>query len=216
MTVDPALGSLTVPSSALLLEELNVTSNGVYLFDFDGVISTRLEDDIYKLPASDKEVQLIRAAAEHFRIRCDGMEQKYQRHLIFQASAWKLGSPIEPGPGFSAASAASVQARLFVTTARSGWYATERLRLFLQSHDITPIEVYNVGRVEKDRQIQLLCNEFPGQSVYLIEDSAAHLTTADQLNISNLSLVWVKGAVSVEEGYLRHLFCNTVEAALAL
>jgi hypothetical protein len=217
MTSDPALFASRIPTDVLLLNHMEVSAKSVYLFDFDGVVSSRFEDDIYKLPPTRDEVDLIDAAAHQFKINCAGMEQRYQRHLLYQAAAWKLRIPIEPGPGFSAARFAGLYSRLFILTARSGWYASERLRSFLENHKIVPIEIYNIGRVIKDRQIELVCREFQTQQVYFIEDSPIHLATAIQLHISNLVPVSVDHdpKATLDESYLRTYYCNVLERAVS-
>lgn len=123
MSIDPAIESHRPLETALPFDRLLISRDDVYVFDFDGVISSSFEDDVYRLPPTESELSLITAAAQKFGIRCEGMEQQYQRHLIFQAAAWKLKLPIEPGPGLTKTKAASKSARLFVLTARSGWYA---------------------------------------------------------------------------------------------
>ena len=173
--LDPAINSSSRLVDALTLGELSITEAAVYIFDFDGVISSRVEDDIYKLPPTADEIPLLLAAAKCFGIRCDGMEQRYQRHLLYQAAAWCLRLPIEPGPAFLQARDSGRYARLFILTARSGWHAVERLRNFISAAGINPVEIYSVGRVKKDRQVELICREFESRQVFYIEDSVAHL-----------------------------------------
>jgi hypothetical protein len=216
MSIDPAIDSSQILKDALSFDDLNISPDAVYAFDFDGVISSRFEDDIYRLPPTDDEIELLSAAAKHFRIRCEDMEQRYQRHLIYQAAAWKLKLQIEPGFGFAKAKQASDSSRLFVLTARSGWHAVERLRDFFRNQNIIPIETYNVGRVKKDRQIELLCREFPMRKVYFIEDSTAHLADVARFNFANLGLVFLQSGFDIqpEDEYLRVHFQKVVRDAL--
>jgi hypothetical protein len=216
MSVDPALGARSPQGEMLSLERLMIDSEAVYLFDFDGVMSARFEDDIYKMPPKNDEVQLIKSAAEYFSIHCEGMEQRYQRHLVYQAAAWKLRFPIKPGPGLLKAQEAAVKARLFILTARSGWHAVERFRNFLKKRHILPVEIYNVGRVKKDRQIELVCREFLSQRVFFIDDSDSHLTDAAELPSKNLSLVRVQQDFQScqDELHLRRHFQETIAKAM--
>lgn len=216
MSIDPAINTSAHLTEVLSLSQLQIMPSAVYLFDFDGVISTRLEDDIYRLPPSDDEIELIASAARHFRIHCAGMEQRYQRHLLYQTAAWFLNLPIEPGPALQKAKDAARLSKLFVLTARSGWHAVQRLRDFLSSRQVSPTEIYNVGRVKKDRQIDLLCREFRSKSVFFVEDSEAHLADAAALAAQNLRLVRVEEGqqVMIDEVGLRNLFRRTLEAAI--
>ena len=216
MSIDPAINYSQTIEAALPFDRLEVSSDAVYVFDFDGVVSSSFEDDIYKLPPTGGERRLIAAAAQKFGIRCEGMEQRYQRHLLYQAAAWCLKLPIAPGPGLAKAKQANDFSRLFVLTARSGWHATERLRDFLRQHGIIPIETYHVGRVKKDRQIELLCREYPDKTVHFIEDSAAHLTSIAALNFANLRLVLVARDFDRQPkvAYLRERFRKVMKTAM--
>jgi hypothetical protein len=159
---------------------------------------------------------LLEKAAASFQIRCEGMEQQYQRHLIYQAAAWKLNLSIEAGPGFAKTKDANDRSRLFILTARSGWYATERQRLFLKQEKIIPIEIYNVGRVKKDRQIELVCREYSKREVFFVDDSSAHLTHVSKDAPPNLVTVWLENTQKLlyKEIQLRRHFQETVVAAL--
>jgi hypothetical protein len=214
--LDPAINSPSHLIDTLSLGELSITEAAVYIFDFDGVISSRMDDDIYKLAPTADEIPILLAAAECFGIRCDGMEQRYQRHLLYQAAAWCLRIPIEPGPAFLQAMDSGKHARLFILTARSGWHAVERLRNFVSAAGMSPIEIYNVGRVKKDRQVELICREFESGQVFYVEDSAAHLADAASIAFKNLSLVLVETTLQPERDNinLRQHFIETLNAAL--
>jgi hypothetical protein len=216
MSIDPAIDSSQTLKNALPFDSLSISPDNVYIYDFDGVISSRFEDDIYRLAPADDEIDLLEAAARKFGIRCEGMEQRYQRHLLYQAAAWSLKLPIEPGPGFERAKQANDFSHLFVLTARSGWYAAQRMRDFLRERSIFPIEIYNVGRVKKDRQIELVCREYPTKMVYFVEDSAAHLTNVAALNLSNLALVLLENRLDLQPKSvsLKEHFREVLKAAL--
>jgi hypothetical protein len=216
--LDPAINSSSYLVDALSLGELSINKASVYVFDFDGVISSRMDDDIYKLAPTADEIPLLLTAAECFGIRCDGMEQRYQRHLLYQAAAWCLRRPIEPGPAFLQAMDSGKHARLFILTARSGWHAVERLRNFVSAAGMSPIEIYNVGRVKKDRQVELICREFESRQVFYVEDSIAHLADAASIASKNLSLVLVETTLQPESESinLRQHFIETINEALAV
>lgn len=217
MSLDIASSVANLPARASRIEDLIAKENDVFAFDFDGVVIGSDEDDIYHLLSWQGEDDLLAEAARKFRVRCDGMERKYQRHLLFQAAAYMLHRPIDLGVGFNQAKAAAEVGRLFLLTARSGWYAVERMRLFLKDHEITPIEVFNLGRVKKDRQLDLLCREFPGVDVYYIEDNKAHLSAVESLEHDNLNLVWApRSTPKRDEAELRNMVIETIQSAIDL
>jgi hypothetical protein len=217
VSIDPATRSSTQLARTLPLRHLNVNENDVYIFDFDGVIASRTDDDIYKLPPTIDELGLLSTAAECFGIHCHGMEQRYQRHLLYQAAAWFLQLLLEPGPAFLQARDSGQRSQLFILTARSGWYAVERLRKFVSSSDIIPIEIYNVGRVKKDRQVELICQEFRSKQIYYVEDSVDHLADAAAIPVDNLRLVSVENDLQPEGDNidLRRHFTETIESAIS-
>ena len=145
------------------------------------------------------------------------MEAKYQRHLLYQACCLHLGIPIERGIGFQKALEASREAKFFVLTARSGWYAVERMRQFLVEHEMTPIEIFNVGRVPKDRQIDIVCKEAADREVFYIEDNASHLNAVESSPIvtyEKLRLVWAQREAPSDEMALRSYVQETFERAV--
>jgi hypothetical protein len=216
MSIDPAINASIHLKDVMDLSELKVTSSAVYIFDFDGVITSRVEDDIYRLSPRDDEISLLEKAAHNFQIHCAGMELRYQRHLLYQAAAWILQLPIEPGPAWQQAIEAGKQSQLFILTARSGWHAVERMREFLEIMNIRPTEIYNVGRVKKDRQIDLLCREFQSKTVFFIDDSNAHLADAGSISAANLRLVAVKATLQPKDDdlALRRHYEETIVTAI--
>ncbi len=185
-SLDPAMaGAPRVLTHGSVLR-LCVEPGGVYAFDFDGVIASNLEDRVYRAAIKPGERAATTAAATALGVRCDGMEYRYQRHLVYQAALWHLGMPIQCGPALQDAQEASRSGHLFVLTARSGWFAVERCRTFLAQHDILPVEIFHVGRVGKVAQIALLCREFPQQPIHFIEDSQSHLDLVTAANVGDV------------------------------
>lgn len=190
MPLDPALHHQpSLGHSFAQLSDIEVEPGAVYAFDFDGVITSSAEDAIYRLPETEEEVPLLGRAADAFGIRCERMERRYQRHLLYQAAAWKLRLPIEPGPGLAFAQRAAEHNGVAVLTARSGWYAVERVRGFLQANQLLPVDMFHVGRASKMLQVQLLTTEFAHARVVYVEDSVAHLESAAALGLPNLQPV---------------------------
>jgi len=142
------------------------------LFDFDGVLSSKIEDWIYRLPEDVTEAEALRGIASLWGINLVGYDVPYQRHILYQAAAAELGLKILKGPGYGVAlQGAELHAKIFVLSARSGWHATQRMRAFLTAGSISPVELYQVGRVPKDRQVALLLNTLHDHHVFLFEDA---------------------------------------------
>lgn len=174
---------------------MKVRASDIFVFDFDGVICSSREDDIYHLPPLENETNFLELLSHKFELDCGHMEAKYQRHLLYQACCMHLGIPIERGIGFEKALEASRNSKFFVLTARSGWYAVERMRQFLTENDMTPIEIFSVGRVPKDRQIDIVCKEAEGRDVFYVEDNTSHLNAVESSSIvtyKKLRLVWAR------------------------
>lgn len=192
-SLDPAIANELQVDGMTVVDAPVINENEIYAFDFDGVLSSGLEDAVYRLPTENGDEELIREVATSLKIKCAGMEPRYQRHLVYQGALWALNEPIASGPALESARAASRMAvPFFVISARSGWFAVERMRRFLESHAILPLEVYNIGRVTKDKQINLLAHEFPKRNINFIEDSIAHLRCVARVGLPNVTLTLVR------------------------
>jgi len=212
---DPALASTGGGGADGFARDLAVSPGGIYVFDFDGVIASPFEDQAYKAPVVAGEDCAVMEAAERLGVRCQGMEYRYRRHLVFQAALWRLGIPVGRGPAFAQAAEAARIGQMFVLTARSGWFAVERCRSFLADHDIIPVDMFTVGRVGKVAQIGMLCREFPGRTVTFIEDSAAHLQSVAAAGFGCVDLVLVGGDETVDGEDIRRRCLGTIAAAAA-
>lgn len=183
---DPAFATESDPNDFVEIGSVPMDANAVYLFDFDGVIASGEEDGIYRLEERPGERDLLARLEHGLGLRTSDLEFRYRRHLLFQELALRDGLQILPGKGFTLAKWASDNARCFILTARSAWAATSRVRSFCEEHDLRPIDLYQVGRVHKDRQIARTLEEFPQRRVFYIEDSVAHLRQASTLMAENL------------------------------
>lgn len=189
MSIDPAAQRRSVPQGTLALAEVPLDKTAAYVFDFDGVLCDAVEDKIYNLPSWPGETALLAALAEKMGLRCHGMEPRYRRHLLYQAAAYLLQIDSTPGPGWPLFEKLAHTARVFILTARSGWYAEARVRRFLEQRGTVPVEMFHVGRVKKERQIDLVCRELAPDMVYYIEDNPAHLAAVAALDLPNLRFV---------------------------
>lgn len=153
------------------------------VFDFDGVLASSTEDKIYKLTETPEEQDKLLKMAGVWGLNLEGYDTSYIRHLLYQEAAAELGKKIERGLAYEAADLAAKDDRtkIYVLTARSGRRAIERLHRFLDDAPFEVVEVYHVGRVPKDRQIELFFERLPNHKVYLFEDDLEQLTKINTL-----------------------------------
>lgn len=146
------------------------------VFDFDGVLADPFEDRVYKLEEWDREREFLDGVSDLWGLQLEGYDTKYVRHLLFQEAAEDLGRDIENGPAYDAAAlAARMGSKVYVLTARSGRRAIERVHRFLDALPYEVVEVYHVGRIPKDRQIELFLERLPDHRVYLFEDDQSQI-----------------------------------------
>lgn len=142
------------------------------------------------------------------------------RHILYQEAAAELGKKIEHGPAYNAAVlAASKGVKIYVLTARSGRRAIERVHRFLDGLPFEVVEVYHVGRVTKDRQIELFLDKLRDHKVYLFEDDGSQLKRIEALRRSpaykrafeqNVTLVHIQYTSEPEEECWIRDFADTV------
>lgn len=164
-----------------------------YVFDFDGVISSEIEEQIYRLPVHKDEQQLLEKIATYFHISFQGYDTRYLRHLIVQELLLVRHIPIEPGPFAKAATElSSAGLTFFLLTARSGRAAVKRALSFLDCHKIRPQELFFVGRAAKGRQLSLIRGSIgPGSLIYF-DDSPRHTKNSKRLAVRDFKTVVVE------------------------
>ena len=199
MTKDPAFTSEHDTDQFTPLAAVPRDPNAVYLFDFDGVVASGTEDQIYKLHERRGEREMFARIEDRLSLRIRQMDMRYRRHLLFQELAAEHSLEMAKGPGFALAKWASDHARFFVLTARSGWAATARARDFLRHHQLKPIDLYQVGRVHKDRQVLRTVEEFAAATVFYIEDAPAHLARSAALKLASLTPVYCAASIDLAD-----------------
>jgi hypothetical protein len=193
------------------------------LFDFDGVLSSKKEDRIYRLAVIPEETERLKGLAVLWGMNLTDYDVPYQRHLLYQAAAAELQLPIEEGPGCAvAAHAAALSAKVFVLTARSGFYAIARMQAFLQERSFEPIESFHIGRVPKDRQVMLVLNSLTNHHVLFFEDAEEHVdqvtkAIGDSESNSRLEVFLIEhGEVSFDSDVLRNFAWSVLDRGAQL
>jgi hypothetical protein len=217
-SIDPAIVSTAQFAGMSVVQSLVIDENQVYVFDFDGVLSSGIEDAVYRLPIENSDEALVQQVAKKLNVKCAGMETRYQRHLVYQGALSLLDMPIAPGPALNGARVASRTATpVFIISARSGWFAVERMRKFLVAYDVFPLEIFNVGRVTKEKQVQLLANEFPSRTIVFVEDSITHLERIARVGLTNVNLMLITPEEPTpDEHWLHAHFVSILRQAMSV
>lgn len=194
---------------------------GVYVFDFDGVVCSGLEEKIYSLSPHMTDWDSIEEGAKKWVQKCDDMDPAYRRHLVYQAAAYQnemdCACTIEPGKAFELFKRVNQIFPTFTLSARAGFYAVARQQAFLSQNNSIPVETFQVGRVSKDRQISKLLAEFPASNIWYFDDKKSHLESAlksaDPEHFHRLRAVWVSPD-EIETSEARDHLVNVMSNAL--
>jgi hypothetical protein len=171
-----SLDASTAHPSMAWLDERFGPEPPLAVFDFDGVLTSPVEDLAYRLPERPGERPLLDREARQHGIVPDIYDTRYLRHLVLQAALEGLGELPAKGPLLPLARELSRAKRpFFILTARSGRAAIARLMAYLQHHSLEPQEIFCVGRVPKGRQLALVGTSVRdgGLAVYF-EDTVRH------------------------------------------
>lgn len=163
------------------------------VFDFDGVLTSPVEDLAYKLPKRPGERRLLEGEARRHGIDSAIYDTPYLRHLVLQAALEELGELPDEGPLLPLARELTTARRpFFVLTARSGRAAIKRMMAYLDHHSLEPQEIFCVGRVPKGRQLALVsATILEGQRVVYFEDTVRHARNSTKQDIPVVATVHV-------------------------
>lgn len=151
----------------------------IYVFDFDGVLASPIEDLVYKLPKTTDDKHFLERAAGYFGIDYGLFDQSYLRHIILQNALLRRHHPIDVGPLCTLAADLSRNGEpIFVLSARSAPSAVSRALGFLNTHSINAQETFFVGRVGKGRQLSMLQTQSKGKHIVYFDDSIRHSRNA--------------------------------------
>lgn len=157
----------------------NIDHSNKFVFDFDGVITSKVEDDIFHLKVFSGEASILKVLAERLLINSKIFDTKYIRHLVLQEILLARDILPERGPLFSACQILErEQVPYFILTARSGVAAVKRTLRFLDKNALHPQEIFFVGRVPKGRQLAYVEDLLAESSVTFFDDSASHYKNA--------------------------------------
>ena len=184
-----AKGTDMGPKAALNLLQ-NDDSIGV--FDFDGVVISRSEEIVYQIPPSKSEEKYLTDVARTIGFPFQNFDIRYLRHILFQFALEKNSTPCQAGPMLSVLrSLSEAKAQFFILTARSAMPAIRRALNFLDAENISPAEIFFVGRVGKGQQLKLLDREFPENRLIYFDDSTRHSKNAGRMKSSKIDSFFV-------------------------
>jgi hypothetical protein len=163
------------------------------VLDFDGVLTSPVEDLAYKLPERPDERRLLEREAQRHGIDTVIYDTPYLRHLVLQAALEALGELPDEGPLLQLARELTKARRpFFVLTARSGRAAITRMMTYLDHHQLEPQEIFCVGRVPKGRQLALVGATVPkGRRVVYFEDTVRHARNSSKQDVPGVVTVHV-------------------------
>lgn len=205
------LAAISDFSSEILHKATEDERNRLLVFDFDGVLANRIENDVYDLPEIAGERKFLDSVAPKFDIPGPDFDTRYLRHLVFQAAALRGQRDILPTEFLGLVHELQDKREpWFVLSARSGQAAVKRMYQFFDSNWLTPTEVFNVGRVSKISQIEYLLNVYRDRRIYYIDDSEYHISDIASRELNCLTLVHYLDDSVVDFGLLRSECYNLI------
>jgi hypothetical protein len=175
-----------------LVREHISAGSALIVFDFDGVLSSNSEEQVYQaVPEPDERGALERLAAEA-GIVPELYDTRYLRHMIYQKIMHDIGAEIEPGPLLPLAQQLTRKGvPYYILTARSSPPAVARVLGFCEAHQLKPQELFFVGRVGKGRQLHLVGRGDSSRRIIYFEDSQRHVRNSTSLAYDPLTTVYV-------------------------
>lgn len=193
-----------------LLSDTLRARDTLLVFDFDGVLASNREEQVYQAAPEPDERPFLDDLAQRLAIDPNLYDTRYLRHLIFQQLQLELGEEIESGPLLPLARQMGAQGlSYYILTARSSPSAIVRTLAFCEKHELRPQEIFFVGRVGKGRQLRLIGSGHEGRRIVYFEDSLRHVRNSTALAhdlLTTVHVVWDK-----ENGLVgRRTFLQTV------
>jgi len=172
-------------------------SDGIGVFDFDGVVISKSEELVYQLPEYPGERKKLKEICREINYPSVEYNTKYLRHIVFQYGLERLHIPCEKGPLTPLLKLLKrIDRPFYIITARSAAPAVRRALAYLQDEKIEPTEIFFVGRVGKGRQINLIKSDFGSDKILYFDDSRRHFVNAGRMKEKEISSYHVEWADS--------------------
>lgn len=181
-------------SDAAAMSALNQleSSESIGVFDFDGVVISRSEEIVYQIPPSSEERKYLASVAREINFDFSDFDTRYLRHIIFQFALEINGTACDPGPLIEVLRSLDGRRPYFILTARSAMPAVRRALDFLRAQNLSPTEIFFVGRVGKGQQLKLLDGEFPTRRLVYFDDSPRHSKNAGRMKSGKIDSFFVE------------------------
>jgi len=170
----------------------------INIFDFDGVLSSPIEDAIFRLDEHPDDDLFIAEGRKRYGITNLSDHVRRNRHLILQECLYERGMCPYEGPLFPLLMESKDP--FYVLTARSGPGAVARVSQFFEKHDRRPEEMFFVGPVSKTHILIDLCDKHDDHTLTFYDDTAHHIEAATNLGLPNLNVSFVDNDVSRLKG----------------
>jgi hypothetical protein len=177
---------LTLPSG-FRPERSSFPPNSIFVFDFDGVLTSQMEEQVYRLSEIENERKRLEHHAGTAGIDASLYSTPYLRHLVFQSRYDRVCQP-----HVLAEFARELDVPYFVLTLRSGLHALQRMMTFLDVMHLYPQELFCVGRVSKARTLEALLEYWPDRHIVFFDDSMRHIEDACAIQSNRLTNVFVE------------------------
>lgn len=168
----------------------------IYIFDFDGVIISPIEDAVFRFENVDFDTDFIARAKARYGLCKQPSLIARERHILLQEVLYERGIPCEPGPEFEEIRRLKKSNRAFyVLTARAGPGAVQRAMTFLEKNDIRPEEVFFIGPVDKCAHIRWISEFNDNPHIMFYDDTKKHIDNINEKNMSNVDAIFVDNNV---------------------
>lgn len=172
--------------------------NAIFFFDFDGVLADQEEEKLYRLPEGSLERGQLVAKAELIGIDAGLYSTAYLRHLVYQALECDSHVFLHNEAARMAGDLQQAGEPFFIVTARSGFFAVQRLMATLAWARLYPQEVFCLGRSSKADLLVKLRLDWPDRPFVYFEDSQHHIEATKAIGDPNLTIVEVTWGACTE------------------
>lgn len=175
-------------------DALSSPEDALFFFDFDGVLASQDEEKLFRLSGSELERSELEALAELMGLNHSLYPSTEKlRHILFQAQA--MNTPVTPHEQVLSfiRDIEDMGHPYFIITARSALWAVHRMMAFIENHNLSPVEVFCLGRSSKATLLHELRQEWPDRPFIFFEDLEHNIEAALALNdplLKVIEIVW--------------------------